>query len=531
MKFISFSHHKFLLLSLPALASCGLLQSNTPSPSPSPSTNSGSAASETPSTSASAPTADEEVRALVTQALTPQMCPRLLNSFIGLPGEGSATDPAAGTLPSAGRWWIRTCDAHVENDRLHLSMGGPGWTWIDRESNGFRIRQYLLFEAQAELGADIAVGYDRTRRIASLWMHPAQGVQATITPRGMVSAEATGFFSTILGGVAAVTGNSISDRARQQAGELGSTMLRDRLGAGFTMTLSLANNQIDFMVGSLQRGEVPERPYVSQENTPWMINQRSTVWPGGLDVVGPVEVPRGQRLGLDVELEEGDGATVRVTCSDPLLRYFDARFRTPDATPTAPPAGTPVIDLSAGSGPQHIVLPENINGTVCPMLLTFAPRSATLPSRLRYRVALESSNATAQPAAPRRVRIQIMGATVSHENPDGHAWDMVGGEADLVVTTASIPLGREIDRTPTSQDHDNATWNRWLPGLYGIAGDLPLRLSVFDDDTTSRELIGVADLDAAHVPAQTGILTLPLRTEGAVPHQTGTLRLRIELIP
>ncbi len=503
----------------------------TGNPAPAPPSTSGGASTAAPSNAGAATTAaDDEVRALVTQALTPQMCPRLLNSFIGLPGEGSATGPAAGTLPSAGRWWIRSCDARVDGDRLVLSMGGPGWTWIDRETSGFRVRQYLLFEAQAELGADVAVGYDRARRVASLWMRPAEGVRATITPRGVVSAEPTGFFSTLLGGVAAVTGNSVSDRARQQAGELGSTMLRDRLGAGFTMTFSLATHQVDFMVGALQRGEVPQRPWPDTAHAPWVVNQRSTVWPGGLDVVGPIEAPAGARVGLDVELEEGDGATVRASCAEPLVRYFDARFRTPDVAPAAPPPAATVVELSAGAGPQHVTLPDVLPGAPCPMLVTISPRGGSLPARLRYRVAPEAASAVTA-TGPRRVRIQIAGATVSHESPSGHAWDMVGGEADQVVVTASVPLGREIDRTPVAADHDTATWGRWLPGAYELSRDLPLRFSVFDDDATTRELIGVADLDQAHVPQGSGELSLPLRSEGAVPRQTGTLRLRVEALP
>jgi len=64
-----------------------------------------------------------------------------------------------------------------------------------------------------------------------------------------------------------------------------------------------------------------------------------------------------------------------------------------------------------------------------------------------------------------------------------------------------------------------------------VPRDLPLRFSVFDDDTTTQELIGAADLDASAIPAATGEVVLPLRTTAAVPVQTGTLRLRIEVLP
>lgn len=495
-----------------------------------------------PTASAASNGDGDEVRALVTEALTPQLCPRLIGSFLGLPGESDLRGPASGTVASVGRWWIRSCDARVDNGRLSLRIGGSGWTWIDRESDGFRVRQYLLFDARAALGADVSVGYDRVRRVASLWMTPASGVQAEITPRGMVSAEATGFFSTILGGVAALTGTTVSERARTQAAALGSSQLRERLAGGFTMTVSLDNHQVDFMVGALQRGEVPERPYPTEARGPWLINQRSMVWPGGLDVVGPMDTIAQGRLGLDVTLEEGDGAVIQGVCSDALGRYFDARFRDPAAVPPAP-VGTPIVTLRPSAATQHVQLPLTIPGSVndhgCTMVLTIAtPPGSALPARLRYRVMPEAGE-TPPPSAPtrpgmvssRRVRVQLTGVTVTPNNPAGHGWDMVGGEADLTVRTASVAMGREIDRTPVINDRNDARFDRWLPSAFEVPRDLPLRFSVFDDDTTTQELIGAADLDASAIPAATGEVVLPLRTTATVPVQTGTLRLRVEVLP
>lgn len=496
-------------------------------------------AAQQPVVTAAATPEQEEVRALLTEALTPQLCPKLLGSFLGLPGESSLRGPASGTVASVGRWWIRSCDARVDHGRLSLRIGGSGWTWVDRESDGFRVRQYLLFDASAALETDVSVGYDRATRVASLWMTPANGVQAQITPRGMVSAEATGFFSTILGGVAALTGTTVSERARVQAGELGSTQLRERLAGGFTMTIALDSHQVDFMVGALQRGELPERPYPAGSEGPWLVNQRSSVWPGGLDVVGPLDLDAAP-LSLDVTLEEGDGVVIQAACADDLGRYFDARLRDPSATPSAP-RWTPVATLRPGSSTQTVSLPAALpEGNGCPALLTFAPPSgSTLPARMRYRV-MPRAGAPRRASAPRprveatptrRVRVQIVGVTVRPENADGRAWDLVGGDADVLVRTASVPMGREIDRTPVIEDHNNATFNRWLPSAFELPRDLPLRFSVFDDDSTTQELIGAADLNASAIPDASGEISLPVRTNGAVPVQTGTLRLRVEVLP
>lgn len=487
--------------------------------------------------SGSGSASDAEIRALVTEVLSPQLCPKLIGAFIGLPGESNVRGPSAGTVPAVGRWWIRRCNARVINDRLELSLGGPGWNWVDRETSGFRVRQYVLFEADAQLSADVTVGYDPVRRIASLWMTPVQGVAAHVTPRGVITPEPTGLFTAIVGGVLPLAGVSVSDRARAEAERIGSEQMRERLGAGFTMTVALERGQVDFMVGALARGEVPERPYPSDTSQPWQINQRSMVWPGGLDVVGPVDLS-GTPQGLDVELEEGEGVSIRTVCAEALTRYLDVRFRDPGSRPAAP-SGSVLLELSR-TGARHVVLPT----ANCPTLLVIAPRpDATLPVRLRYRVAPEGATAVVNtsgssvaamapaPSRPQRVRIQVVGVTVSARNASGHDWDIVGGEADVYVVTASIPLRRQIDRTPSVQDRNTAQWNRWLPGAYELSQDLPLRFTVFDEDATSDEVIGTADLEASAVPASAAEVSLPVRTTGAVPVQTGTLRLRIEPVP
>ena len=488
---------------------------------------------------------DEEIGALLTEVLTPQLCPRLLGSYIGLPGEGEARGPAAGRLPSVGRWWIRRCEAQIRDGHLELAMGGMGWTYVDRESSGFRVRQYLLVDMDAQLSVDVAVGYDRTRRMATLWMRPPPGgqVSAHVTPRGLVTAEATGFFSSVIGGVLPVFGASPSDMAREQVAEIGSTQLRERLGGGFTMTYSLDRRQVDFMVGALSRGETPERPFAEETTQPWSVNQRSRVWPGGLDVVGPIDVSQAAQ-GLDIELEEGEGAVVRTVCAEPMERYFDLRFQAPNRV-VPPPGGAPLVELTRTGVPTHVVVPQ----AACPTLLLVASKSgATLPAQLRYRVAPEGSvpqplangnavagtNGAAQrppEVRHRRVRIQIAGVNVSAQNADGRDWDVVGGEADVYVTTASVPMSREIDRTPVQTNSNAAQWLRWLPGAFDPLVDLPLRFSVFDEDSTTDELIGSVDLELGALPPTATELALPVRTTAAVPRQVGTLRLRIEPMP
>ena len=320
----------------------------------------------------------DELSELMAELIAPEICERALGSFIGLPGEESHEGPPAGRDPAVGRWWIRRCAADVVDGHLRVAIGGPGWSWLDRESSGFRVRQYLRFEAEATFTASLHVGYDARTRIASVWLRPAPGVTATVEPTGLVQAEATGIFSSMLGGLLDLTGSSASDRARGQAAEEGSQRLTERLATGFTVTYQLDSGQMDFMLGQLARGQTPERPW-PQERAAWIVNERSAVWPGGLDVLGPIEAGA-EELVLDVELEEGDGAVVRRVCAEDLHRWLDAAW---GGQRQGPPRGDPVADLRRTHAPERVRMPA----ASCRSLLVVSPLAeATLPVMLRYRV-------------------------------------------------------------------------------------------------------------------------------------------------
>lgn len=483
---------------------------------------------------------DDELRAFVTDVIAPQLCPRLVGSFVGLPGEETAEGAAAGALPSAGRWWVRQCEASVVDGRLSFRIAGPGFTWVAQESQGFRVRQYLLFEAEASLTTELSLAYDADSRVASLWMAPIGDVTATITPRGALTAEATGLFSRVIGGILELTSANADARARAEAERIGSEQLRDRLGAGFTMTLALDRQQVDFMVGALPRGVTPQRPFPDEPGTSWILNQRSRIQRGGIDIVGPIP-QSAEPLTLDFELEEGDGVVVRTACEGPVHDYLDARYRDAAAASTPPPPpGTNVLTATRVGRRHRVALPP----ASCARLLLIAPRTRSeRPNRMRYRVLprVTSSSEPSAPAASRapasgesasgapslRYRIGITGITVRPENASGHDWDMIGGGPDLFVIVYSVPEGRELDRTPVADDTTEVRLRRFLPAVYEPRRHLPLRFVVMDSDATSDELIGTAELDASEL-ARAREISLPLVSEGATAVQTGTIRLVIE---
>lgn len=496
----------------------------------------------TSGTTSGGESAEADVSTLLVDVVTPRLCGSLRGSFIGLPGEGGHSGPAAGTDPTAGRWWIRECNAVEHDGLLDLSISGTGWTWVDRESMGFQVRQYLRFDATARFTASMEMAYDRPNRIVTIWMRPQGPVEATVEPRGMVEARATGVLSGMLGGLLELGGSSPNAQARQQVADEGSQRLRERFGAGFTVTYAMAEEQMDFMVGALERGQLPERPFPAEPGLVWSVNQRLAVWPGGLDVIGPIDGNRGAHA-LDLQLEEGESVTVDAVCASDFEVFYDHVLQ---GAAAAPPTGTRVLEITQLGRQERVTLPA----LTCPMLLLVTTRpQATMALRARARVcdveatssgttggagptgqtAGATGTGTPATATTRPMRVRLAGMTVATASATGSRWDMIGGEPDPYVIVVSVPGAREIERTAVVADQHEINLDHWLPGAYHAA-DMPLRFSVYDDDVGSDELIGVAELtrEQAVSAANGAEQRLEIRTTGDVPQTLGILRVTVQ---
>lgn len=474
----------------------------------------------------------DELSELMAEVIAPRICDRVLGTFVGLPGDETHEGPAGGRDPSVGRWWIRRCEAQVVDGRLNVSFGGPGWTWLDRESMGFRVRQYLRMDAAAAFTASLAIGYDPRARVASVWLRPQPGVRAAVEPMGLVRAEATGVFSSVLGGLLGLAGESPDDRARSQAATEGSSRLAGQLQTGFTVTFEIDGEQLDFMLGQLPRGTTPERPW-DRTGTPWIINERSAVWPGGIDVLGPIPPDAGQ-VTLDVELEEGEGAVVRRVCADAMHSWLDAAWagRNPASL-----NGATVATLTTAHAPQTL----GLSALDCPSLLVVTTtETARTPALARYRVTRATEpplvGSTAGAMAPpilspsgtaAAARVQIRSVVINARNAAGGEWDVMGGEPDPYVVITSVREGRELHRTATVDDDREARFDQWIPAAVPAAS-FPLRVVVYDEDVAGDEVIGAAQIEASALNGGEADVTLELRSRGENAGQTGVLRIRVQ---
>src|SRR5450631_2255722 len=84
-----------------------------------------------------APLSPETLQSLVIEAIHREACPKLRGEIVALPDDDGAS--------TSGRWLLRDCETHVDGTTLSMHVAGHGWQYVDRESHGFRVRQYVYF--------------------------------------------------------------------------------------------------------------------------------------------------------------------------------------------------------------------------------------------------------------------------------------------------------------------------------------------------------------------------------------------------
>ncbi len=484
-------------------------------------------------------TVPDAVAMLLVNALSSELCPRLSGSFVGLPAESALTGAASGTVASIGRLWLRQCQVDHSGPLLRLRIGGPGWMWIDREADGFRIRQYVLFESSIELQANLTVGFDPVTRIATVWMRPAEtGAATALRSVGQVTPQATTFFSELLGGLAGISGQGVNERASAEISRIGSQMMLERLQTGLTVTYSLTTRQIDFTLGELAVGEVPERPFRSNEYAEgsWEVNQRSRIWPGGIDVIGQLPESSSPRK-ITIDVEEGAGVAVRHVCADTFAREMDLFLRG-DAGARREAAGTLVGEYRE----LHRAIDVHVPAQDCTSLLLLvplpprtAPAPGSPPAATQARLLVRQVSASALPHLTRTnpsVRIRLRSLQVRDRDSEDSAWDALGGAADPFVVIGSVPRSAEIARTRVLTDRHQGTYDLWLPGAYQMDSDLPLRFVVYDEDSMDNDEMGTGELRSdeanAALAAPNHTVRVAIRAAGSTAVQIGTLELELE---
>ncbi len=481
----------------------------------------------------------------------------------GWPGEESLQGAEAGRATAAGRWWIRECRTARDGERLEITLAGPGWSFLDREESGFRIRQYVFFDATATLRGEVDVAYDRDAQLLTVWLTPGgEGVEARVNATGNVGATASSGLTSVVDTLSLGAATSYaSDAAREQVAAIGAAQMRERLAQGMTITTDVRTHQTDFMLGALPRGERPRRPFVVDDAGTWMSNERSGVWPGGLDVLGPFP-PTARALVVRAEVESGAGVLVQPICAQEL-RTALATALAPGVAGIARPAvqsqtiyrvdqgGEATLDLGRGECDRYLTVtnlpgapdaararflvretasaaPATPAGNV--VVAALAPSGGTTNATAACGTVVHNSDTAPLPAAPPpeavRLRVKLRALRISERRPDGEAWDSLNGPVPdpYVVVYRGTEL---VGRTPVVEDRYQTPLDVMLRDPVPRSADLSLRFDVVDEDAAFDDPIGTARIDALQLPARAGEVALPLLLPGE-RRPSGSLLIWVE---
>lgn len=254
----------------------------------------------------------QEVRELLAAvAGNGTLCAQLENRFVPIPeddGRGLAVAP--GLTPSVGRWAIERCQATAVGDRLFLSVGGRGWTWVDRSQQGFAIRQYVSFDADVHLVGGLDLGFDAKTGLATVWLSPNGAARATVRPGGGLRPKPITLGSELID---LLFHEDVLEQTNVAVAEEGARRFEATMGRGVTLTYAVRTHQFDFTTGFLPKGARPLRPFSAPM---WVINEDVALFESGAQILGPI--PAGAAV-VDVRVSAGTTVDAVGSCQESVL--------------------------------------------------------------------------------------------------------------------------------------------------------------------------------------------------------------------
>lgn len=266
---------------------------------------------------ACAPTREAKPLRTATATTSSSVCRAIVDQFVALPA-GLDRHPA-GSAPSLGRWWVRSCVTEARGAELRVSLEGPGWYWVDREDDSFRVRQHVHFRAHADLVGRFRPGVAWRQGVVSLWFEPKKA-DVQVEPLGEIEPTTDNVVLGVLQQLAMPLPRwNVGAQAARRFEHEASERFAHALERGYTLTYDVEHAQPDFSLDLLKPGELPLRPF--DDGRAWLANERLMLVAGAPHVLGPFEAA--DDLALDVRLRKGPGFAYRAVCAPDLKRAFE----------------------------------------------------------------------------------------------------------------------------------------------------------------------------------------------------------------
>ncbi len=211
-----------------------------------------------------------------------------------------------------GLIWIRSCHATTNGTQVSVLLSGNGWQWADQQQHKaggtFGIRQYVKFGMTATLPGAVDLAYQPGDHILSLWFTPATPPDVTFQPVGDVQVDAKGTWSSIVGALGSVFGQSPTHLGNVQAQAQGGHQLEKELSDGFSITINLCSGLSRFNLGRHPKGTMDVADAGETKRVPVELQ------PNALLVFGPQLVgPAGYTANVEVP---GASMHVALACRD-----------------------------------------------------------------------------------------------------------------------------------------------------------------------------------------------------------------------
>jgi hypothetical protein len=251
------------------------------------------------------PVGDSDLRVMLTELASAKACELIRGQFRPLRA-ADRPDVVTGIL------WIRECKISNVGTQVTVALSGSGWQWAAQEQHKagatFAIQQYVKFGMTASMPGALDIAYAPSDHIVSLWFTPATPPEVTFTPLGDIDVDRKGTWSSVVGAVASVFGQSPEHLANGAAKEQGGHELEKQLADGLSLTINLCTGLARFHLGREPKGTLNKPDAGETKKVPIELQ------PNALLVFGPQPVGE---AGFTANVEATGGALhAALACAD-----------------------------------------------------------------------------------------------------------------------------------------------------------------------------------------------------------------------
>ena len=194
---------------------------------------------------------DSDLRTMLTEVASAKACALIRGQFRPLRAP-DRPDVVTGIM------WIRECKMSNVGTKVTVALSGNGWQWADQQEHKaggeFAIQQYVKFAMTASIPGTLDIAYAPSDHIVSLWFTPATPPQVTFTPVGDIGVDEKGLWSSVVGTVGSLFGQSPEHLAKGEAKAQGGHELVKQLADGLSVTIDLCTGLSRFHLGREPKG-------------------------------------------------------------------------------------------------------------------------------------------------------------------------------------------------------------------------------------------------------------------------------------